>query len=65
MTSARKFVRHLLPRDYAQLAELDRASVCLLAERLDDSWHLASLTELMYSIPKVVRGLPADCCANR
>jgi lysyl-tRNA synthetase class 1 len=45
---------------YAQLADLDRASVRMLAERLDDSWHLAGLTELMYSIPKVVRGLPAD-----
>ena len=31
--------------EYAQLADLDRASVRLLAERLDDSWHLARLTE--------------------
>ncbi|BCL81126.1 lysine--tRNA ligase [Ktedonobacteria bacterium brp13] len=46
--------------DYLKFAELDRASIRLLAESLDDHWHLAGLTELMYSVSKVVRGLPVD-----
>ena len=49
---------------YAQFADLDRASVRFLSENLTDSWTLAGLTELMYNIPKIVRGLPVDAAPN-
>jgi lysyl-tRNA synthetase, archaeal and spirochete len=72
-TCALNWVNHYLPDDertqirgafatanYLQLPALDRASIRLLAERLDDYWSLAGLTELMYSVPKIVRNLPVD-----
>jgi lysyl-tRNA synthetase class 1 len=45
---------------YAEFSEQDRAGVQMLVESLDDSWNLNTLTDLMYRIPKVVRGLPVD-----
>ncbi|QBD75726.1 lysine--tRNA ligase [Ktedonosporobacter rubrisoli] len=45
---------------YEQLSELDRASVQMLAEQLDMSWKLDALTNLIYNIAKIVRGLPVD-----
>ena len=45
---------------YAALSEMDRASLRLLVSHMDDNWTLHKLTDLMYRIPKVVRGLPAD-----
>ena len=32
----------------------------LLASELDDAWDLAALTQLVYSIPKTVRGLSPE-----
>ncbi|GAC1368322.1 MAG: lysine--tRNA ligase [Ktedonobacteraceae bacterium] len=49
---------------YAGFSPMDRASIRLLASHLDDSWNLADLTNLMYSVPKVVRHLPADTAPN-
>jgi lysyl-tRNA synthetase class 1 len=45
---------------YAALSEMDRASLRLLVSQMDNNWALNKLTDLMYRIPKVVRGLPAD-----
>jgi lysyl-tRNA synthetase class 1 len=45
---------------YTTFSEMDRASLRLLVSEMDDNWTLAKLTDLMYRIPKVVRGLPAD-----
>ena len=39
---------------------MDKASLHLLVSEMDDYWTLTGLTDLMYRIPKVVRGLPAD-----
>ncbi|GCE05867.1 lysine--tRNA ligase [Dictyobacter aurantiacus] len=76
-TCALNWVNNYLPDDertqirtsfdseaFASFSEMDQASIRMLAERLDDSWNLASLTELMYSIPKVVRGLAVDTPPN-
>ena len=49
---------------YAQFSELDRAGVLMLVETLDDSWNLNTLSDLMYRIPKLVRGLPIDTSPN-
>jgi lysyl-tRNA synthetase class 1 len=45
---------------YATFSEMDKASLRLLVSQMDDHWTLNGLTDLMYRIPKVVRGLPAD-----
>ncbi|GCE13707.1 lysine--tRNA ligase [Tengunoibacter tsumagoiensis] len=45
---------------FANFNAEDQASIQMLAERLESSWNLAAITELMYSIPKIVRGLPVD-----
>ncbi|HLG75775.1 MAG TPA: hypothetical protein VKX46_05135, partial [Ktedonobacteraceae bacterium] len=49
---------------YAGFSEMDQASVRMLAEQLDRSWNLTGLTELMYNIPKIVRGLALDTAPN-
>ncbi len=49
---------------YAQLTSIDRASVQMLAASLDTAWDLAALTDLMYGIPKRVRGLALDMPPN-
>ena len=49
---------------YRHFSAMDRASIRLLASHLDDSWNLAALTDLMYSVPKVVRNLPIDTPPN-
>lgn len=49
---------------YAQLPEPDRQSIQMLVDNLDDSWSLSGLTELMYRIPKVVRGYAPETPAN-
>jgi lysyl-tRNA synthetase class 1 len=45
---------------YATFSEMDKASLRLLVSEMDKHWALSGLTDLMYRIPKVVRGLPAD-----
>ncbi len=72
-TCARNWISNYLPDDerthirssfdeeaYARFSDLDRASIRMLVNELDRSWNLEALTSLMYSIPKVVRGLPTD-----
>jgi lysyl-tRNA synthetase, class I len=49
---------------YASFSDMDRASIRLLAAHLDGSWQLSALTELMYSVPKIVRNLPVDSPPN-
>ncbi len=49
---------------YRGFSVMDRASIRLLASHLDDSWNLAALTDLMYSVPKIVRHLPTDSPPN-
>ncbi|GHO83396.1 lysine--tRNA ligase [Dictyobacter formicarum] len=76
-TCALNWVNNYLPDDertqirtsfdsdaFASFSAMDQASIRMLAERLDDSWNLATLTELMYSIPKIVRGLAVDTPPN-
>ncbi len=73
LTCALNWVNNYLPDDertairstfdveaYEQLSEEQRKELRMLVEKLDGHWNLAGLTELMYSIPKLVRGLPAD-----
>ncbi|HTI15471.1 MAG TPA: lysine--tRNA ligase [Dictyobacter sp.] len=50
--------------DYLKFSALDKASIKMLSERMVESWDLASLTELMYSIPKIVRGMAVDTPPN-
>src|SRR5579884_1161844 len=77
LTCALNWVMRYLPEDertpirssfnaqaYEHLSELDRASVQLLVENLDTAWNLEALTNLIYTIPKIVRGLPADAPAD-
>jgi lysyl-tRNA synthetase class 1 len=45
---------------YAALSAMDKTSLHLLVSQMDDHWTLNELTDLVYRIPKVVRGLPAD-----
>ena len=76
-TCALNWVKHYLPDDerthirtefdvaaYESMDEMDRASVRMLASQLDESWNLAALAELMYNVPKIVRGLAVDMPAN-
>ncbi len=49
---------------YAQLSAADREGIQLLVRELDAAWNLDALTELVYRIPKIVRGLPADMAPN-
>jgi lysyl-tRNA synthetase, class I len=44
----------------AGLAEADRHALKLLLEGLADNWSLDGLTRLLYGVPKVQLGLPAD-----
>jgi lysyl-tRNA synthetase class 1 len=73
LTCALNWIERYLPDDertqirasfdeatYQQLPELDRAGIDLLVERLADHWSLEALTTLVYSVPKLVRGLPSD-----
>ncbi|GCE19933.1 lysine--tRNA ligase [Dictyobacter kobayashii] len=76
-TCALNWVNNYLPDDertqirssfdseaFAAFSAMDQASIQMLSERLDASWNLTGLTELMYSIPKVVRGLAVDTPPN-
>jgi lysyl-tRNA synthetase class 1 len=73
LTCALKWVNNYVPDDertairatfdaqaYERLSESQRKELRMLVEKLDDYWNLAGLTELMYSIPKLTRGLPVD-----
>ncbi|MBA2396354.1 MAG: lysine--tRNA ligase [Ktedonobacteraceae bacterium] len=73
LTCALNWVTNYLPEDerthiasffneaaYAQLSPEDRAGIELLAAKLDDAWDLAALTQLVYSVPKMVRGLAPE-----
>jgi len=44
----------------ASLSGDERGALDLLLDGLDGSWTLEGLTELVYAIPKLQRGLPAD-----
>ncbi|RII22113.1 Lysine--tRNA ligase [Streptomyces sp. YIM 130001] len=46
------------------LDEQDRASLRLLVDGLDDHWSLDGLTHLVYGVPKVQAGFPADATAK-
>jgi lysyl-tRNA synthetase, class I len=45
---------------YAALDETSQRGISMLAARLEDNWTLAGLTQLIYSIPKLLLGLPED-----
>jgi lysyl-tRNA synthetase class 1 len=77
LTCALNWVNNYLPDDertairstfdadaYKQLSEDQRKELQMLVEKLEGHWNIAGLTELMYSIPKLVRGLPADALPN-
>ncbi|MGW7411549.1 lysine--tRNA ligase [Streptomyces sp. NPDC054863] len=44
----------------AELGDADRESLRLLVEGLDQHWSLDGLTTLVYGVPKIQAGLPAD-----
>jgi lysyl-tRNA synthetase class 1 len=44
----------------ATLGDSDREALKLLIDGLDDHWSLDGLTTLVYAVPKVQAGLPAD-----
>ncbi|MCX3061309.1 lysine--tRNA ligase [Streptomyces beihaiensis] len=48
----------------AALDEQSRASLRLLLDGLDDHWSLDGLTHLVYGVPKVQAGFPADATAK-
>ncbi|HEU5355866.1 MAG TPA: lysine--tRNA ligase [Actinocrinis sp.] len=48
----------------AALTEQQREAVALLLERLEDDWSQQGLTTLVYGVPKVQAGLPADASAT-
>lgn len=77
LTCAQNWVNNYLPEDerttirasfdaeaYAQLPESEQAALRLLVTELDSAWNLDALTDLMYRIPKQVRGLAADAPAT-
>ena len=77
LTCALNWVTNYLPEDerthictafnetaYEQFSSEDRAGIQILAAKLDDAWNLAALTQLVYGIPKMVRGLPLDTPPN-
>lgn len=45
---------------WRELDEPTQKGVQMLDERLDDAWTLDGLTRLVYAIPKLLQGLPAD-----
>ncbi|MEU6848153.1 lysine--tRNA ligase [Streptomyces sp. NPDC046716] len=48
----------------AALDEASRASIGLLLDGLDSHWSLDGLTHLVYGVPKVQAGFPADATAK-
>jgi lysyl-tRNA synthetase class 1 len=44
----------------AGLTERDQHALKLLADQVAEHWSLDGLTTLLYGIPKLIRGLPAD-----
>ncbi|MZD08907.1 lysine--tRNA ligase [Streptomyces sp. SID5785] len=48
----------------AGLDDASRASIALLLDGLDDHWSLDGLTHLVYGVPKVQAGFPADATAK-
>ncbi|WP_433422796.1 lysine--tRNA ligase [Microtetraspora malaysiensis] len=44
----------------ASLGDAERGSLRLLLDGLDEHWSLEALTTLVYSVPKLQAGLPAD-----
>jgi lysyl-tRNA synthetase class 1 len=77
LTCARNWVNNFLPDDerthirssfdaegYAQLSDDQQQELQMLIDSLDTHWSLDGLTELMYNIPKLVRGLPLDTKPN-
>ncbi|MFI7383335.1 lysine--tRNA ligase [Streptomyces sp. NPDC049813] len=48
----------------AALDEESRTSIALLLEGLDSHWSLDGLTHLVYGVPKVQAGFPADATAK-
>jgi lysyl-tRNA synthetase class 1 len=48
----------------AGLDDASRASIALLLDGLDDHWSLDGLTHLVYGVPKVQAGYPADATAK-
>jgi lysyl-tRNA synthetase class 1 len=49
---------------FAGLDERERLGVTLLADGLDQNWSLERLTGLIYAVPKLLLGLPADADAD-
>jgi lysyl-tRNA synthetase class 1 len=49
---------------FEALDERERLGVTLLADGLDQNWSLEGLTGLIYAVPKLLLGLPADADAD-
>jgi lysyl-tRNA synthetase, class I len=73
LTCAINWATHYVPEDerthirpafsteaYAALDEPGRQGIAILVSRLDEHWTLAGLTQLVYSVPKLVLGLPEE-----
>lgn len=76
-TCAQNWVTNYLPDDerthiraafheeaYAALSQIDKESLHIFANQMQEHWDLQGLTNLMYSVPKFVRGLPGDAVAD-
>ena len=50
---------------YFRASEEHRRGIALLLEHLDEYWNLQALTQLVYGIPKLLRGLAIDAPANK
>jgi lysyl-tRNA synthetase class 1 len=73
LTCAVNWATHYVPEDerthirpafsseaYAALDETSREGISALVARLDDNWTLAGLTQVVYTIPKILLGLPEE-----
>jgi lysyl-tRNA synthetase class 1 len=48
------------PNTFAQLDDQVQAGLRILLDQLDDAWSAEGLTRLVYQVPKILLGLPAD-----
>jgi lysyl-tRNA synthetase class 1 len=77
LTCAVNWATHYVPEDerthirpafsgeaYAALDETSRQGISALVARLDDNWTLAGLTQVVYTIPKILLGLPEEAEAT-
>ncbi|GCE49750.1 lysyl-tRNA synthetase class 1 [Thermosporothrix hazakensis] len=73
LTCARNWINDYLPDDertpiqstfqtaaYEQMSEEQRRMISLFSSLLNEHWNYVGLTDLMYNVPEMVRGVPLD-----